>query len=56
MRPKNVTNLIASGTTGVMGTQSVVYLSQVNQPLFKDLAADGYILEKAIPAASQPSP
>jgi hypothetical protein len=56
VRPKNVTNLIAYGTIGAVGTQSVVYLSQVNQPLFKDLADDGFILEKAIPETNQPSP
>jgi LCP family protein required for cell wall assembly len=56
VRPKNVTNLIATGTIGSQGTQSVVYLSQVNQPLFKDIADDGFILEKAIPATNQPSP
>jgi LCP family protein required for cell wall assembly len=54
--PRNVTNLIATGTIGAQGTQSVVYLSQVNQPLFKDLANDGFILEKAIPETNQPSP
>jgi LCP family protein required for cell wall assembly len=53
--PKRVTNLIATGTIGTLGTQSVVYLSQVNQPLFKDLAADGYILQKAIPPSSRPT-
>jgi len=54
--PRNVTNLIAFGTLGTQSGQSVVYLSQGNQPLFRDLAKDGYILQKAIPATNQPSP
>jgi LCP family protein required for cell wall assembly len=51
-----VTNLVAMGTSGMVGTQSVVHLSDTNQPLWQDLAADGYILQKDIPAAAQPAP
>ena len=51
-----VTNLVALGTTGMQGSESVVNLSDQNQALWQDLAADGYILQKDIPAAAQPDP
>jgi LCP family protein required for cell wall assembly len=51
-----VTNLVAMGTSGMVGTESVVHLSDANQALWQDLAADGYILQKDIPAAAQPAP
>jgi LCP family protein required for cell wall assembly len=51
-----VTNLVALGTSGMVGSQSVVHLSDANQVLWQDLAADGYILEKDIPASAQPDP
>jgi LCP family protein required for cell wall assembly len=51
-----VTNLVATGTSGMVGTQSVVHLSDQNQALWQDLAADGYILQKAIPKQAQPAP
>jgi len=51
-----VTNLVALGTSGMVGSQSVVHLSDANQALWQDLGADGYILEKDIPATAQPAP
>lgn len=53
---KNVTNLVALGTGGMVGSMSVVYLSDTNQALWQDLGADGYILQKDIPDLAQPSP
>jgi LCP family protein required for cell wall assembly len=54
--PKNVTNLVAMGHSGSVGSQSVVNLSDSNQPLFQDIGADGYILQKDIPASARPDP
>jgi LCP family protein required for cell wall assembly len=54
--PKNVTNLVAMGHSGSVGSQSVVNLSDANQPLFQDIGADGYILQKDIPASARPDP
>ena len=51
-----VTNLVALGRSDMVGTQSIVYLSDENQALWQDLAKDGYISQKAIPAAAQPDP
>jgi anionic cell wall polymer biosynthesis LytR-Cps2A-Psr (LCP) family protein len=51
-----VTNLVALGTSAMVGSQSVVNLSDQNQPLWQDMAADGYILQKDIPPAAQPDP
>jgi LCP family protein required for cell wall assembly len=48
VKPVNVTNLVATGTVGNEGGMSVVYLSDENQALWADMAADGYILPKAI--------
>ena len=51
-----VTNLVAMGTATMQGTQSIVNLSPDNQALWQDMAQDGFILKKAIPAAAQPAP
>jgi len=51
-----VTNLVAMGSSGMQGSQSVVYLSDQNTALWQDMAQDGYILQKDIPAAAQPDP
>jgi LCP family protein required for cell wall assembly len=51
-----VTNLVAMGSSGMQGSQSVVYLSDQNAALWQDMAQDGYILQKDIPAAAQPDP
>ena len=52
--PKRVTNLVTVGTLGIAGGASVVNLPSPN-PLFEDIAADGYILAKDIPALNAPS-
>jgi hypothetical protein len=44
------------GSSGMQGSQSVVYLSDQNPALWQDMAQDGYILQKDIPAAAQPDP
>ena len=50
VKPMNVTNLVAAGSVGDQGGISVVYLSDSNRTLWQDMAGDGYILKKAIPA------
>lgn len=52
--PKRVTNLVAVGSIGTAGGASVVNLPSPN-PLFKDIAADGYILPEDIPTINAPS-
>jgi LCP family protein required for cell wall assembly len=56
IKPKNVTNLVATGGYGTQAGQSVVYLNDQDKVLWQDMAADGYILQKDIPHAFQPSP
>ena len=51
-----VTNLVAIGTSGMSGSQSIVNLSDANNALWQDMAQDGFILQKAIPALAQPDP
>jgi hypothetical protein len=51
-----VTNLVAIGSSGTVGSQSIVNLSDQNTALWQDMASDGYILQKGIPAAAQPDP
>jgi len=51
-----VTNLVAIGTSGMSGSQSIVNLSDANNALWQDMAQDGFILQKAIPANAQPDP
>jgi polyisoprenyl-teichoic acid--peptidoglycan teichoic acid transferase len=53
---RRVTNLVALGTGGMSGSQSIVTLSSDNQALWQDLNQDGYILQGDIPAAAQPDP
>jgi polyisoprenyl-teichoic acid--peptidoglycan teichoic acid transferase len=54
IKPANVTSLVATGSIGTAGGASVVNLSSTNAALYQDLAADGYILAKDIPADAVP--
>ena len=54
IRPKRVTNLVAIGSIGTAGGASIVNLPSPN-PVFQDVAADGYVLPKDIPAENAPS-
>jgi polyisoprenyl-teichoic acid--peptidoglycan teichoic acid transferase len=52
--PKRITNLVAVGSIGTVGGASVVNLPSPN-PVFRDVAADGYVLPEDVPAANAPS-
>lgn len=52
--PKRVSNLVLMGSIGTAGGMSIVNLSSANAPLFKDLAADGFIRQQDIPVQAQP--
>jgi LCP family protein required for cell wall assembly len=52
---KRVTNLVAVGVPDILGSQSIVRLSNANATLWQDLAADGFILQGKIPASAQPA-
>jgi LCP family protein required for cell wall assembly len=52
--PKRVTNLVAVGSIGTAGGASIVNLPSPN-PVFQDVAADGYVLPKDIPAENAPA-
>jgi polyisoprenyl-teichoic acid--peptidoglycan teichoic acid transferase len=54
IRPKRVTNLVAVGSIGTAGGASIVNLPSPN-PMFQDVAPDGYVLPKDIPAENAPS-
>jgi LCP family protein required for cell wall assembly len=56
IKVSKVTNLVGAGTTGTVDGKSIVNLSSVNQQLWQDLEADGYILQKDVPGGFQPSP
>jgi len=56
LRAQRVTNLVAQGSSDMLGSQSIVRLSDANNALWQDLAQDGFILQKAIPADAQPAP
>ncbi len=51
---KRVTNLVAVGSIGTAGGVSIVNLPSPN-PVFEDIAADGYVLPQDIPPANAPS-
>jgi LCP family protein required for cell wall assembly len=51
---RRITNLVAVGTIGAAGGASVVNLPSPH-PVFEDIAADGYVLPKDIPADAAPS-
>ncbi len=52
--PRRATNLVAVGSIGTAGGASIVNLPSPN-PVFQDVAADGYVLPKDIPAENAPS-
>jgi polyisoprenyl-teichoic acid--peptidoglycan teichoic acid transferase len=52
--PKRVTNLVTVGTIGTAGGASIVTLPTPN-PVFQDVAADGYVLPQDIPTENAPS-
>jgi LCP family protein required for cell wall assembly len=54
MREARVTNLVALGGTDTVDGMSIVLLSSANDALWNDMASDGFILEKDIPADAQP--
>lgn len=54
LRPKRITNLVAVGSIGTAGGASIVNLPSPN-PVFQDVAADGYVLPQDIPAENAPS-
>lgn len=41
--PKNVTNLVVPGTTGMVGPESVVHISSSANAIYADLKADGIV-------------
>jgi LCP family protein required for cell wall assembly len=53
IKPSRVTNLVALGSSGMVGSMSVVNLSSDNERLFQDIEDDGFIMPKAIPEAAQ---
>jgi polyisoprenyl-teichoic acid--peptidoglycan teichoic acid transferase len=54
IRPGRLTNLVAVGGVGSAGGASIVDLPSPH-PVFEDIAADGYILAKDIPADAAPA-
>lgn len=54
IRPDGVTNLVAVGGIGSAGDISTVVLPNPH-PMFEDVAADGYVLARDIPADAQPA-
>jgi polyisoprenyl-teichoic acid--peptidoglycan teichoic acid transferase len=54
IKPGRLTNLVAVGSIGSAGGASVVNLPSPNA-VFQDIAADGYVLPKDIPADATPA-
>jgi LCP family protein required for cell wall assembly len=54
IRPGRLTNLVAVGSIGTAGGASIVNLPSPN-PVFEDVAADGYVLPQDIPADAMPA-
>jgi LCP family protein required for cell wall assembly len=52
--PKRITNLVAVGSVGSAGSISVVHLPDPH-PMFEDVAADGFVKPKDIPADAAPA-
>ncbi len=51
INPTHVENMVAPGTIGTSGTLSVVNLSSSNVTIYKDLADDGIVSKKNMPAS-----
>jgi hypothetical protein len=54
IHPARLTNLVAVGGIGTAGGASIVNLPSPH-PVFEDIAADGFILPKDIPADAEPA-
>jgi LCP family protein required for cell wall assembly len=54
IKPGRLTNLVAVGSIGSAGGMSIVNLPSPNA-VFQDIAADGYVLPKDIPADAAPA-
>lgn len=54
VRPARLTNLVAVGSVGTAGGASIVNLPSPN-PVFQDIADDGFILPQDIPADAEPA-
>ncbi|HEX5937672.1 MAG TPA: LCP family protein [Actinomycetota bacterium] len=54
VRPKRITNLIATGGIDTAGGMSIVSLPSPH-PVFQDVAEDGYVLPEDIPADAAPA-
>ena len=54
IRPARLTNLVAVGSIGTAGGASIVSLPSPH-PVFRDIAADGFILPGDIPADAEPA-
>jgi hypothetical protein len=52
--PNRLTNLVAVGSIGTVGSMSVVNLPAPH-PVFEDVAADGFVKPKDIPADAAPA-
>jgi len=50
--PKRVQNIVVPGSIGFEGEQSVVFITGAAQPIYKDLAKNGFVEKKHLP----PSP
>jgi LCP family protein required for cell wall assembly len=54
IKPKKTTNLVAVGGVGSAGGMSIVDLPSPH-PVFQDIAEDGYVLPKDVPADAAPA-
>jgi polyisoprenyl-teichoic acid--peptidoglycan teichoic acid transferase len=51
INPTHVENMVAPGTIGTVGTLSTVNLLPTNTVIYKDLADDGIVSKKNVPAS-----
>ena len=55
VNPKQVVNLVVPGTTGSVGTKSVVVISSAANKIYADLAKDGMLSKSSIALAPSPT-
>lgn len=49
INPKHVENFVLPATTGMQGTQSVVYLSASDETIYRDMSDDGLVQARNVP-------
>ena len=54
--PKKIQNMVVPGSTGMQGTQSVVYISSAASAIYDDMGDDAMVAKRNVPPPQVPTP